>query len=550
MIISGDELEDGTRLEADLCLVGGGPAAISIALEMVASGKKVLLISGGGWSETIANQDLHRGASVPAGSHEPLEENRRRQFGGASAAWGGRCIPFEPLDFRKRDWVPDSGWPFSYEELRPYYERAAVLCQCGEFEFDARKVFPQAPGEILPGFDDGVFVSYPLERWSPPVNFAKEYHKELEAAENLRVLLDVHVLAFRMTDATDRISHIEIAAGEKRLTVKAEQFVLAAGGIENARLLLVSANDHFPTGLGNHHDNVGRYYMSHLFGNFAEVIPKDRENLNFEFDKEGVYCRRRWWITEETQERKGLLNTIFFLYQCRSQEGHRDALFSAMFIAKSLLSVVSQKVPGKMMRRSREILPGLREHGFNLLKNGFKQLPEIARISLKRMSRRRLPYVLPGKSTLRWGLYFQAEQTPCRESRIRLSESQKDTYGMPRVEALIGFNPGDAESVVKAHELFVSRFRERNLGEIVYSSEGFRDYLAASERHFNSAAHHLGTTRMSDDPMTGVVDRNACVHGIKNLFVAGSSVFPTGGHANPTLTLVAQALRLAHHLTK
>ena len=549
MIKAKDDFQTGQVLTADICLIGGGPAAISMALRLSTSSQRVILLSGGDWSETVANQDLNRGAVAPGSAHEPLEENRRRQFGGASAVWGGRCIPFEPIDFKPRSWVPDSGWPFTYETLLPYYRQSAELCQIGNFSFDAREVFPDAKKEIVSGFDTEAIVSYPLERWSPPVNFAKTYKSDLERSETVQVLLDAHVLALRMQDDSDRVTHVDVVMGGTPITVKADTFVLAAGGIENPRLLLASANAFSPTGIGNQNDNVGRYYMAHLDGTYAELNPTDRANLLVDFERDaGVYCRRRWWLSESVQESRKLLNTVFFLYHPNSTNGHRDVLFSSRYVAKSLLSVVGQKAAGKAWRKLRELAPSIREHLGIIAKDGLTQIPDLVQLGLKRMAKRRLPFILPNQQTPYWGLYFQAEQTPNRANRVYLSASATDAFGMPRAEVNIAFTEADINSVVDAHNLFIDTFQKKKLGDVRYSEEGLRQYLARQLKTFNTAAHHIGTTRMSDDPKTGVVDRHAKVHGLANLYIAGSSVFPTGGHANPTLTLVAQALRLADHL--
>lgn len=551
MIRTKNDIQHGQVIQADICLIGGGPAAISIALQLSKLPINVVMITGGGWSETSANQDLYRGVVSPTEPHEPLEENRRRQFGGASAVWGGRCIPFEPIDFKPRAWVPDSGWPFSYETLLPYYRQAAQLCQIGDFSFSAHDTFPRAKREIINGLDTEAIVSYPLERWSPPINFAKAYKTELERSESVQVLLDAHVLALQMQDSSERISHVDVTMGEVSFTVKAGSFVLAAGGIENPRLLLASANHYFPTGIGNQHDNVGRYYMAHLDGTYAELNPKNREELLVDFERDaGVYCRRRWWIPEAIQTSRKLLNTVFFLYHPNTTNGHRDVLFSSRYVVKSLLSIVSQKSVGKALRKWQELSPSVREHAGIIARDGLTQIPDLIQLGLKRMAKRRLPFILPARNTTFWGLYFQAEQRPNRASRVSLSSSVRDAFGMPRAEVSISFTEDDIESVVDAHNLFVANFREKNLGEVRYSEQGLREYLTKQIKTFNSAAHHIGTTRMSDDPQTGVVDGNSKVYGLDNLYVAGSSVFPTGGHANPTLTLVAQALRLADHLRK
>jgi choline dehydrogenase-like flavoprotein len=294
-------------------------------------------------------------------------------------------------------------------------------------------------------------------------------------------------------------------------------------------LLLASANARFPTGIGNQHDNVGRYYMTHITGTYAQLDPYDRNKVIFDYEKDsqGIYCRRRWWIPEQVQEDRELLNTIFYLSYPKNPEEERNTLSSMLHGAAKHISE----------------LTGIR----SLLR---KEVQQKGRIPLgwEPLYNLGLPALLPSRKSKYWGLFFSAEQVPNRESRIRLSNTQQDAHGMPRVEVQIAFKESDVESLVRVHNLFAQRFRERNLGTILYSEEGFREYLDNRFKNFNSYAHHLGTTRMSDDPETGVVDRNAQVYGVENLFIAGSSTFPTGGHANPTVTVVAQALRLADQL--
>ena len=550
MIVTKNTFQPGQKLDADICIIGSGPAAISMALSLDGSPLSVMLLTGGSWTETIANQDLYRGGVFPAGSHEPLEENRRRQFGGTSSAWGGRCIPFEPIDFKTRSWVPDGQWPISYDDLLPYYYKAADLCQIGRFEFNAQKAFPASKQEILEGLDSEELISYPLERWSPPVHFGKVYQETLEKSKNIQVLMDAHVLSLQTQDDPGRVSHVDVSMNGLRLSVQARRFVLATGGIENARLLLSSTNDRFPTGLGNQNDNVGRYYMVHLSGVFAEVKLRDKQKLmaDFERDAGGVYCRRRWWFPEPVQEANKLLNSIFFLYHANTTNGHRDVLFSSRFVAKSMLSILTQKSVNRSIDKAKQLMPALREHSVNIAKNGLVEVPDLIRLSLKRMAKRRLPFLLPSKRNEYWGLYFQTEQAPNRESRVCLSDSQIDTFGVPRAEVKLAFLDADIDSIANIHALFIEMFTRKNLGEIRYSETGLRAYLQERIRTFNSASHHMGTTRMSDDPKTGVVDKNARVYGLDNLYVAGSSVFPTGGHANPTLTIVAHALLLADYL--
>ncbi|ALI98882.1 GMC oxidoreductase [Rufibacter tibetensis] len=530
MILSKEHLLDKQDLLADICIVGGGPAAIAMALQLASKSIKVVIVTGGGWTQTLANKDIYKGEVSPPMSHERPDKMRRRQFGGGTAVWAGRCVPFEPIDYRHRSWVPDSGWPITYKEMVPYYKKACGICQIGAFDFNAHSVFPTKPKEIIPGFDSSDFDSSFLERYSAPINFAKAYKAELERSPTVKVLLDCHALSLHMEEGNGKVSHLSVAAGDARITVTAAKYVLAAGGIETPRLLLASTNDYFPTGIGNQHDNVGRYYNTHITGTYAKVAPDHREKIIFDYerDAQGIFCRRRWGIPEQTQTNKELLNTIFYL-SYPHQLTEKESPFSTMLY--NAAKYVSQAT-------------GLRDF---LRKE--VQAKGILGSTSHRMYNLGLPARLPSKNSKFWGLFFSAEQTPNRNSRITLSQTSQDALGMPRVNVQIAFTENDVESLVKAHNLFVARFRKKNLGKIEYTEDGFREYLLNRLQHFNSYAHHMGTTRMSDDPNKGVVDRNAKVYGVKNLFIAGSSTFPTGGHANPTVTVVAQALRLADHLT-
>ena len=343
-----------TSLDADVCIVGSGPAAITVALQLAGTNAKVVLLAGGSARETPSNRDLYRGLVAEDSSHEPLEENRRRQFGGTSAAWGGRCIPFDPIDFEKREWIPFSGWPFGSQELDPHFKQANVLCEAGDAVYDARLLDPGHTG-ILPGMDDSSMVSWPLERWSPPTNFGKRYRATLEKAGNVRILMDVHATGLRLSADGAKVVRVDaVAPGAGQLQVTAKRFVLACGGLENARLLLAS-NDVARDGIGNHSDCVGRFYMSHLFGVNATVKFHEPDKLiyDLERDREGVYFRRRWWITPEAQRHEQIGNAIMFLFRpSRSSALHRDPLFSSVYLANYLRSLVRTKSISNSLQRS------------------------------------------------------------------------------------------------------------------------------------------------------------------------------------------------------
>lgn len=545
MIIKKIDIEEGQLIHSDICIIGGGPAAISVALELKDLKKNIIILTGGKWRETAFNRELHRGIIEPEGSHEPLEEWRRRQFGGASSVWGGRCVPFEPIDFIKRDWVSDSGWPFDYEELLPYYKKAAELTRIGNSKFNVDDMSE----EIISGMDSEYLISTPIERWSPPVDFAKEYIKDFTRSNNLKVYINAHALKICTELEADTVSHVEVYMNGKRFKVAAAKFILAAGGLENPRLLLTSTGLHYSNGIGNRYDNVGRYYMKHISGNYAVICFKDINSVRYDYerDAEGVYYRRRWWLTDYAQRELKLLNTIFFLDHPYGKEEYLASIFSGIFVAKSLMSIASQKSIKKALHKARELSPSLKKHSINLILKGWNQVPNIMKIGLKRINKRRLPSILPYKKSKYWGIFFQAEQSPYRESRVTITNQEKDDLGMPRLKVDFRIKPADIESVICAHNLFITHFQKSAAGSVIYSEEGLRNYL---DKHICGFAHHKGTTRMASSELNGVVDFNSKVFGMKNLFIAGASVFPTGGQANPMLTIVAQSLKLANYIKR
>lgn len=550
MILTGNL--SGEMLESDVCIVGGGPAAISVALELIKKKLSILLLVGGGPNrESASDQDLNRGVIARPGSHESLEENRRRVFGGASSAWGGRCIPFDPIDFKVRDWIAQSGWPFSYEEMEPFYRRALTLCRAGRYDFDSREVFPAESGEIIPGMKNEDLEDWHLERWSPPIDFAKEFQAVLSDAANLRVVLNTHALEFVSTARKDRIDFVRAISQGKRFEVRAKTFVLATGGIENARILLSSRSEFHPTGVGNERDLVGRFYQAHPHGTYASLAPVNRRAINYDYerDSDGVYCRRRWAISEEAQARLQINNIIFFLDRTNAAHGHRDAIFSAVFVAKAALAVMRAHGFSKRRSKLKALAPDVREHLAIVASDGLASIPRLVKLGRARVAKdRRLPSVLPSVKSKYLGLYYQAEQVPNRDSRITLSPDQFDEHGVSRAVVDLAFTEQDIRTVVEAHRIFVERYRAAGAGELLFDEGELADYVRNRFEHFNSAAHHIGTTRIATSPEHGVVDASCKVHGVENLYVAGSSVFPTGGHANPTLTIVALALRLGEHL--
>ena len=553
MFVQAGNLAPGTCLRADVCIVGGGAAGITIARALEAHVGRIILVAGGGAKESTLGADLYAGVVTPPHTHEPLQENRVRAWGGSTVAWGGRCIPYDDIDFRSRDWMPHSGWPISIDEMRPYLHAACDVCEAGRPMFDARQVFPNRQPEILAGFDDEEMTSWQLERWSPPTNFAVRYGPDLRRSSNVAVMLDGHVVRLAAGANARVVTHAVVASALNRcFNIEATTFILATGGLENPRLLLAS-NDVMPTGLGNSRDLVGRFYQSHRFGVCGEAVLRDPFRgflYEFERDSQGVYCRRRFRLSDKAQMRYRVGNAIgFFARPGVGASLHRNAVTSSVYLAKAVLRAAK----GGPVRMAREIArerTTLAEHAKVVLADGVTSAPDLFRLAIARFGgRRRLPSVLPPQRLNRFYLYYQTEHAPNPDSRVTLTR-ETDSLGMPRLNVSVAFSPIDYDTVRCFYKVFSNRFAALGNGTFAYSQEILDQQLDPASLGFNSNAHHIGTTRMAVHPADGVVNQDCRVHGVENLFISGSSVFPTSSHANPTLMVVALAIRLADHLKR
>jgi choline dehydrogenase-like flavoprotein len=552
MIVDARKIQPDTIINADLCIIGGGSAAISVALEYLKGGRNVVILPGGGPNQTAAAIDLYRGQVDRQGTHEPLEENRLRMWGGTTTVWGGRCIPFDPIDYEQRGWVPNSGWPFGLDVLQPYIVRANEISEAGKAEFDARKVFPEKQSEMLRGFDDENFVTWPLERWSIPTDYSKRYRADLQAAPNVTVLMHSHAIHLQAAPDGTRIDHVIAACKPGRnFMVKATYTVLACGALENARLML-AANDVVKEGIGNQNDLVGRYYQSHRFGVCGYVKLKDPNKdfiYEFEKDDEGVYCRRRFWLTPEAQRKYKTANVIGFFFRNVSDESeHRNAMVSLVMLVKTLLGG-ARKGPRRLWQILKDQRKELATHLMIVLKDAPSLFGQVSAVFYTRfIQKRRLPIILPQRKHNHFPLFYQTEHTPLYDSRVYLDNDSRDDFAMPRLVASVKFCDLDYHTIRTFVRMFQVRLEASGVGTF-HLTKADEEFLANPEKKkFNSNAHHIGTTRMATCTKSGVVDTDCKVFGMENLYIAGASVFPTSSHANPTLILIALALRLGEHL--
>lgn len=535
---------DGHTDRIDLCIVGGGAAGLSLASSFIGAGLRVVVLEAGGDKQTKASQAFYEGELADPAVHPYLHHFRVRALGGSSRIWGGRCTPLDPIDFAERDWAPGPGWPISLQSLAPYYTAAGIATESGPFDYDPRTALPGRQVEFAPRVEGARFETR-LERFSKPTNFWTRYGAALAAATDVWVAKDTPTLAIRLTPDGRSVDHLEIAGPDgARRVLRARRYALALGGFETVRLMLAS-RDVRPAGVGNDHDVLGRYYMSHIAAASGYVTfagPPEAILHNYERDAGGVYVRRRLAVTAEAQREFGLLNTVFRTYLPDPIDpAHGDAILSAMYLVKDLvLYEYSRK-----FREGQVSWGGRLKHVGNIVRQPLR-LAAFGRtwVTDRILAERKLPSVVLDSKANRYALEFHAEQAPNRDSRLTLSD-QVDAFGMPRLKADWRTSPIDLDSLQRAYALLAEELKKTGAGVLEYTPEGVAEALAAAGSY---GGHHLGAARMAARPEEGVVDENLKVHGVDNLFVASGAVFPTSSQANPTLTIVALAFRLADHL--
>lgn len=524
-----NQLEHGTVLECDLCIIGAGIAGISLARQFINTPYRVTVLESGSTDYEPKIQNLARGNNIGF-QYYPLEDSRLRFFGGTTTIWGGRSAQLDAIDFRQRSWVPHSGWPIDLATLLPWYKKARQSMGLGhhvvdeelwhDLKLDAPDIDHEQIRTAFWQFD---------ERHAP---YNAERCDDLAASPNIQLLTHATVTRIQSNANGQVIDEVHISdpGSGNRATIRARAFVVAAGGIENARLLLTS-NDIQKNGLGNEFDQVGRYFMEHPHARGGRVHSTHMWRLLKLFARSHRLNGQRVAASlrpgEKLQESRGLLNTSFTL-ACRQHPDER--MFMGM---RAYQTLKHQLTPTKSNRRmwlaTKRLAVWLHE-----------------RIDPFR------PWLL-NKLNLR-GTYIvvRAEQAPNPSSRVELS-SERDELGVPRLSLNWQFSPLDKYSVRETMLAFDHELKRLNLGQVEIApwlmdnkTEWQVDPLISS--HAIGGYHHMGTTRMSAQAQTGVVDSDCKVHGIDNLYIAGSSVFTTSGWANPTLTLTALALRLGEHL--
>jgi choline dehydrogenase-like flavoprotein len=547
MVHDSADLPDGHELRADVVIVGAGAAGITIALDLIGSRLSVLLLESGGFDEEPVTQDLYAGSIVNPRLHGPADRYRQRRFGGSTAIWGGRCMPFDPIDFEAQEGIPGSGWPIGHSDVAPFYARANALCEAGEFAYTTQTAFGSDELPIVKGFASADFSTNRLERFSCPTNFAQRYLHKLKAAGNLQVILHANLTKIQLDDSGAQVDHLLIKSLRGRcLRARGRHYVLAAGGIETARLLLIN-RDRQPHGLGNDHDVVGRYYMCHVAGTIgAARFGTSTVSRGYRKSPDGIYCRQRFALEASAQRRERIGNFVARLHHPQiTDPAHGSSVLSLLYLAKPLIPYeYRQRLHGADGSPDGG---GWWHHLANVAAGPFEAASFAWHLLRdRRLAERKFPSIIINSKANIFSIDFHAEQYPNSSSRVSLDDSV-DALGIPRIKIDWRYLPEDVHTVSRSLALLARDFAACGVGTLEYDPALVETEMT---RYGAYGGHHIGTARMGNDPRHSVVDANCRVHSVRNLFIAGSGVFTTSSQANPTLTIVALALRLAAHLRK
>jgi choline dehydrogenase-like flavoprotein len=496
MLIDGRNLPAGTVIETDITIIGAGAAGITLARELRDSGREITLIESGSLELEAGTQALYEGES---GAVEyPLAESRLRYFGGTTNHWGGWCRPLLPIDFEGRSVSGIPAWPLSRAALEPYYRRAQPLCQLGAFDFDDPEPWQARTGLSplsLPG-DDWVtrFFIY-----SPPTRFGVVYRDDVVKAANIKTYLNSNVVEILPNTEASRIERLKIAALDGNgFEIRPRLCILAVGGIENARLLLAS-NSVQAVGLGNGNDLVGRYFMEHVTApsDVAAIALADETRIPYYYihtpDVDQASMRAILMPSDGYLKRSNGLSISVSLY-----EAHRPG--------------AEPKADAKQLEPA--VIAMLKGLGGGAEQNG-----------------------------MIYGVACALEPVPSAENRVTLTPD-RDALGVPKPRLTWRPTRMERDALTGNLGALARSFGAWGGAVKVLVPEG-TDWV---DDEIGWGNHHMGTTRMAADPKQGVVDADGRVHGIGNLLVAGSSVFPSCGPVNPTYTIVALAIRMADRI--
>lgn len=516
-------------LYCDVCIIGTGPAGIIIANEFNGSSFDVFLIESGDFKPDAETQSLYDIKNIGY----PIRENfmsRVRYYGGTSNIWPGRTMILNKIDLQERDWIPYSGWPIDYKDLINYYKKAAKILNLPDHDKFNISSWNSKMNFEEKSINNKEIFNLNTSLWAKkPLRFGKRYYSNFKRSRNVKIFLNTNLIEIVLSENKKHVERLRFSGlNGKKFILKPKIAILACGGLENPRLLL-NSRAQIANGVGNQNDLVGRYYMDHPRAIYGSIRLFDKVNLplfvGLPFSEGKVQIGIQ--LSEKIQQ-KGKLTNSYIGLEPQVHENVMKSYQSVINVGKRLLrrgysgkrfdfSAKIAEIPDMIyLLTPKEILP----HSF------YMWYAAIKRKINKRIGINRLKIV------------NYCEQVPNPNSRVLLDD-EKDALGSNKIRLDWKVGNQEIENVLRLQKILGRYLYDKQIGEFNNTSE---------ELVFTDASHHIGTTRMSNDPKRGVVDENCKIHSIDNFYITGSSVFPTSGHANPTLTIVALSLRLADYL--
>jgi choline dehydrogenase-like flavoprotein len=515
MLIDGRSVPSGSTLQSDVVVVGSGPAGLTLAQELASHSIKVTLLEAGGKNHNRADNAALDGDG--SGAPFPLVRSRRRGFGGTSGHWepetGLRVRPLDAIDFDARPGRPNDSWPFRPDELAPHYERAHEIIGLRSGYTPDRWFTAGSPTPLA--WDGGPQLA--MFQFADHDCFVRRY-EAIQGSRHIDLVFRAAVGEIVLGGDGSAVERM-VVFGEhgRRWDVKAKVFVLACGGIDNARILLASPG-RTGAGVGNEFDNVGRYFMDHLSVDTGVIVPRAPISAGvFGHHRNGSgHYQPMLWLGSDVIAREGLPNAAFWVEE-RPSRYTSDGVSAARSLRLAIHGRPRQDVGAR--------LAGALKGSGDLVAYSAERL-------LPRLGRRVL------------GMRIMTEQLPNRDSRIKLSP-RRDALGIPLVDVDWKITSADLD-VISEHQAHLARLLDaRGVASLASRFDRRQHRLPVMSNY-----HHLGTTRMHVDARSGVVDPEGRVHSTMNLYAVGGSMFPTGGYLNPTLTIVALALRTADVLRR
>ena len=510
MHIDARNLENNSIINGDICIVGAGAAGISMALDLAkSSSHKIILLEGGGFEYDEKMQELYDG-TTSGQRYFPLKSTRYHAFGGTTRLWGGFCSAMDDIDFKKREWVNYSGWPITKNDINPYYNKAIDYLDLKSPDFSVDYWLSKIENAKALPLDNNIIWNK-MWQFSPPTRYGIKYKDPILKSKNIILYTYANATNIKLNSSNNSAQEITVKNyANKTHKIKAKYFILASNALQNARLLLTS-NKQLKKGIGNQFDMVGRYFMEHLEMSSAELWLVNPFPMQLYKYKSGeTVARAEFSLTEKAQKEHKILNATASL----------TALTRARY-EKPNIDLWQHEDPRKNQYTTWEKIK--------------------KRLSMIKES------TFDDNIDRAYELYTRIEQAPNPNSRITLI-NEKDAFGVHKINLNWQLTSQDRISIRKLYDIIAQQMGISDVARVKLLEFLEDKNNLEWPKHTSGGWHHMGTTRMHTNPKQGVVDSNCKVHGIQNLYIAGSSCFPTSGSVNPTFTLVALSLRLSNYI--